>query len=110
LSKGADMDIIFQVKDIEKKFSTQFLKTKTVLNKVSFQVKKGTSVGFIGANGSGKTTTIKCLMNFIFPDSGQIQYFGQNHFSDEVKQKIGFVSERPYLPDFMTVEEFLFYH
>lgn len=104
------MEVVFQVQNLEKKFSTQFLKSKAVLRQVSFKVLKGTSVGFIGANGSGKTTTIKCILNFIFPDQGQIEYFGQNQFSDQIKRKIGFVSERPYLPDFMTVEEFLLYH
>lgn len=104
------MEVVFQIQNLEKKFSTDLFKSKTVLQNVSFQVLRGQSVGFIGANGSGKTTTIKCLLNFIFPDQGSIEYFGQKIFSDEVKRKIGFVSERPYLPDFMTVEQFLRYH
>jgi len=104
------VEVVFQVQNLEKKFSTGFLKSKKVLQQVSFQVFRGASVGFIGANGSGKTTTIKCLLNFIFPDKGFIEYFGQSEFSDDVKRKIGFVPERPYLPDFMTVEDFLFYH
>lgn len=101
---------IIRVENLEKTFPIGFLKKKKVLQGVSFSVQKGSAVGFIGANGSGKTTTIKCILNFIFPDQGQIHYFGQKDFQSDLRKKIGFVPERPYLPDYLTVEEFLKFH
>ena len=40
------------------------------LNEVSFELNKGRIAGFIGRNGSGKTTTIKSTLNLVHPDSG----------------------------------------
>ncbi|WP_174614836.1 phenol-soluble modulin export ABC transporter ATP-binding protein PmtA [Virgibacillus ihumii] len=63
------------------------------LNDVSFSVKKGFVTGFIGPNGSGKTTTIKLLMDLLKRDSGELNIFGldnANH-SKDIKQRIGFV-------------------
>ncbi|TDQ41431.1 phenol-soluble modulin export ABC transporter ATP-binding protein PmtA [Aureibacillus halotolerans] len=77
------------------------------LNNVSFPVKKGFITGFIGPNGSGKTTTIKLIMNLIHEDSGTIELFGQEHkkHAKEIKQRIGFVyAENPFY-DHMTSEQ-----
>jgi len=43
---------------------------------ISFNVKKGKICGILGPNGSGKTTTIKCISNLIIPDSGEIRVLG----------------------------------
>lgn len=43
---------------------------------VSFEVKAGECVGFIGANGAGKSTTMKALMGFLFPTSGTVEVLG----------------------------------
>ncbi len=66
---------------------------KFSLKEVSFSVRKGTIMGFIGRNGAGKTTTLKSLLNMVHPDAGEIQFFGQD-FKDhelEIKRKIGYV-------------------
>ena len=62
------------------------------LQYVSFDVKAGTIMGFIGRNGAGKTTTLKSIMNIVHPDAGEIEYFGQNikAAEGEIKQRIGF--------------------
>ena len=54
-------------------------------------------MGFIGPNGSGKTTTLKLIMNLLTPDSGTIEVFGQDHRACErdIKQRIGFVYDEP---------------
>lgn len=62
------------------------------LQDVSFSVKKGTIMGFIGRNGAGKTTTLKSIMNMVHINSGSIEFFGldmKNHES-EIKQRIGY--------------------
>jgi len=64
------------------------------LENVSFSVESGIIMGFIGRNGAGKTTTLKSLLNFVHPDSGEINFFGKSfaQHEAEIKQKIGFVS------------------
>ena len=63
---------ILEVKNITKKFKTDFYKKpQQVLNGVSFSVDEGQFVGFIGPNGAGKTTTIKCILEFVFADTGE---------------------------------------
>ncbi|SDJ29770.1 ABC transporter ATP-binding protein [Natribacillus halophilus] len=77
------------------------------LNNVSFSVKKGFITGFIGPNGSGKTTTIKLIMNIIRQDSGTLRLFGLDNeeYSKEVKQRIGFVYAENHFYEHLTVEK-----
>jgi ABC-2 type transport system ATP-binding protein len=101
---------ILEIKNLKKTFRTDFYKKpQTVLKDVSFSVLPGQFVGFIGPNGAGKTTTIKCILEFIFPDSGEIIFFGEK-FKLEHRQKIGFLPERPFFQEFLTGIEFLKLH
>lgn len=63
------------------------------LTDVSFSLKEGRIMGFIGRNGAGKTTTLKSLLNFVHPDKGEIRFFGQSfdQSEKEIKERIGFV-------------------
>ena len=63
------------------------------LDKVSFDVAKGSIMGFIGQNGAGKTTTIKALLNIIKCDAGTIKMLGLDNIKDElaVKEQISAV-------------------
>ena len=63
------------------------------LKNVSFEIEKGTIMGFIGRNGAGKTTTLKALLNLIHPDSGEIEFFGKSLSENEceIKQRVGYV-------------------
>lgn len=49
----------------------------TVLNGISFEIKKGEAVGFVGCNGCGKSTTLKLLSRIMYPDSGRIELRGR---------------------------------
>lgn len=62
------------------------------LEDVSFEVQKGTIMGFIGRNGAGKSTTLKSILNIVHPSSGTISYFGidMKEHESEIKQRIGF--------------------
>ena len=51
--------------------------TRTVLDNISFQVKKGEAIGLIGHNGCGKSTTLKLLTRIMYPDSGSIEIKGR---------------------------------
>jgi len=59
---------------------------------VSFSVSAGTVTGFIGANGAGKSTTLRCALGLLRPDAGDIQLFGAP-FSFAARKRIGFLPE-----------------
>lgn len=64
------------------------------LENVSFSLRRGEIMGFIGRNGAGKTTTLKSLTRFVHPDAGKVRFFGMdvNEHELEIKRRIGFVS------------------
>ena len=72
------------------------------LKEVSFEVKPGQIMGFIGRNGAGKTTTLKCIMNLVHYESGKVSTFETDMSKNELenKQRIGFaLSELNYYPN-----------
>lgn len=72
------------------------------LKNVSFSVKPGEIMGFIGRNGAGKTTTLKSIMNLVHYESGKISAFDKDMSENELenKQRIGFaLSELNYYPN-----------
>lgn len=62
------------------------------LNNVSFAVKKGTIMGFIGRNGAGKTTTLKSILNMVHTENGEISFFDLDIKGNEktIKQRTGY--------------------
>ena len=64
------------------------------LKDVSFSMREGTIMGFIGRNGAGKTTTLKALLHLVHPDAGSVTLFGMDMDRDEqrIRQQLGFVS------------------
>ena len=90
------METVLKVEKLNKKYPSFALKD------VSFEVKPGEIVGFIGRNGAGKTTTLKAIMNLIHYESGTISAFDKEMTSSELenKQRIGFaLSELNYYPN-----------
>jgi ABC-type multidrug transport system ATPase subunit len=79
----------------------------TAVNDVSFQVKKGEIFGFLGPNGSGKTTVIKMLTGLLPLTSGNAYVEGRDVRTDPegVRQSIGYMSQRFSLYDDLTVTE-----
>lgn len=67
------------------------------LDNISFDVPKGYITGFIGPNGSGKTTSIKLMLSMIFKDSGDIALNGNNIENDAYLSNIGIVMDDSYL-------------
>lgn len=76
------------------------------LENVSITVPSGTIMGLIGENGAGKSTTIKCLLNLIRRNSGEITLLGQDNLKEEwsVKEDIGVVLDESLFHDTLTVE------
>ncbi|MBQ7242620.1 MAG: ABC transporter ATP-binding protein [Bacilli bacterium] len=90
------MDEILSVKNLNKNYPTFSLKD------VSFSLKPGEIMGFIGRNGAGKTTTLKSIMNLVHYDSGTVYAFGKEMMGNELenKQRIGFaLSELNFYPN-----------
>jgi ABC-2 type transport system ATP-binding protein len=79
----------------------------TVLDGLSLSVRQGEIFGFLGPNGSGKTTTIKVLMGLIRATSGSATMLGKPVGDVLTRARIGFLPEAPYFYDYLTGEEFL---
>ncbi|PKN64248.1 MAG: ABC transporter ATP-binding protein [Deltaproteobacteria bacterium HGW-Deltaproteobacteria-10] len=95
------------VTNLEKKFGTF-----VAVDKISFSVKKGEIFGFLGANGSGKSTTIRMLCGIITPSSGSGFVAGHNIMTDaeEIKHSIGYMSQKFSLyEDLTSYENLRFY-
>lgn len=106
-----DSEFALTVEGLNKSFAGSFFeKTKQVLFDVKFSVRAGQTTGFIGVNGSGKTTSLKCILGFIHPHSGRISIFNQPISQKSVRARIGYLPERPYLYEFLTAREFLKFH
>lgn len=75
------------------------------LQEVSFKVPAGYITGFIGPNGSGKTTTIKSILGITIPDQGEIRLFGQPVVPGMGTNEIGVVMDEPFYPDIWTAKE-----
>jgi ABC-2 type transport system ATP-binding protein len=102
------MSAVLKISGLSKAFQTGFIPKKTVaLDGVSLEVEPGEIFGLLGPNGAGKTTTIKCILSLIRPDSGTIELMGHPIPSYEAKSRIGFLSENPYVYDFLTGREYL---
>lgn len=91
-----------EVKNLTKKFG-KF----TSVDNISFEVKEGEVFGFLGANGAGKSTTIKMLCGILEPTSGDAMVGGYSieNESDKVKRNIGYMSQKFSLYGDLTVEE-----
>ena len=82
----------------------------TVLDGLSLSVRQGEIYGFLGPNGSGKTTTIKVLIGLIRATSGTAELFGKPVGDVPTRRRIGFLPEAPYFYDYLTAEEFLTFY
>ena len=88
-----NMETVLEVKNLAKDYES------FSLNDISFKVKKGSITGFLGINGSGKTTTIKSLAGLTLPTSGEIYFFGEKIDSkneSRIKSKIAFLLDGNY--------------
>ena len=83
--------------------------TTLAVDRLNLQVNEGDIYGFIGPNGAGKSTTLRMLLNFISPDSGNIQVLGLNPSKEEVqiKKNTGYVSAESFMYPDMRVDALL---
>ncbi|MFI4944106.1 MAG: ATP-binding cassette domain-containing protein [Burkholderiales bacterium] len=76
---------------------------------LDFELLRGEILGYVGANGSGKTTTFKIFMGLLKPDRGEVSILGEPLASRAWRQRAGYLPEHPYLYDYLTAAEYLDY-
>ena len=97
------MDML-RIQGLEKSFGD-----KAVLRGVDLAVPEGSIFGFIGKNGSGKTTTMKCVLGLVMPDAGKITVCGEDVRYGETSSNryIGYMPDVPEMYSFMSGGEYL---
>jgi ABC-2 type transport system ATP-binding protein len=90
-----------QIENVTKTFGQH-----TAVDDLSLQVPAGSIYGFIGPNGSGKTTTLRMIMHILHPDRGRIRVLGQTTF-DAANDRVGYLPEERGLYKTMIVRELL---
>ena len=96
------MPLAIDVHDLSKRFGTL-----QAVNHVSIQIEQGHITGFLGPNGSGKTTTLRMLCGLLTPDSGQGQVLGFDfpREAEAIKRQTGYMTQRFSLYEDLTIEE-----
>lgn len=95
-------EIIIDVKGLRKVFAD-----RVVVNNIDLSVKRGEVFGFLGPNGSGKTTTIRMICGLLKADGGQGTCLGFDILtqSEEIKAKVGYMTQKFSLYTDLTIEE-----
>lgn len=100
-------NIVIETKDLTKKFGDF-----TAVDHVNISIEEGTIYGFLGPNGSGKTTTMKLLCGLLTPTSGVGLVFGKDLATEghDIKKDVGYMSQKFSLyPDMTVLENLNFY-
>ena len=102
VEQDGDKDIVIDVRHLTKKFDG-----RAVVRDLSMQVKRGTIYGFLGPNGSGKTTTIRMLCGLLTPDEGTGTCLGYDirTQTDRIKTQVGHMTQRFSLYQDLSVRE-----
>jgi ABC-2 type transport system ATP-binding protein len=88
---------------------TKFYSGVPAVRDVSFRVEPGEVLGYLGPNGSGKTTTIGMMMGLLEPTGGRVLFDGRDIQSDLIayRRRVGYVPEEPHLYPFLSGREYL---
>jgi ABC-2 type transport system ATP-binding protein len=102
VSAVSSSEIAIDVKGLSKSFEG-----REVVHDLSMQVKRGTIYGFLGPNGSGKTTTIRMLCGLLTPDAGEGSCLGYDirRDADKIKLRVGYMTQRFSLYQDLSVRE-----
>src|SRR5476651_2743270 len=95
-------DLVIDVRDVTKKFGA-----RTVVNHIAMQVRPGEIYGFLGPNGSGKTTFLRMLCGLLKADGGEGSCLGYNFRtqSAEIKKRVGYMTQKFSFYEDLSIEE-----
>jgi len=95
---------VLEIKQLTKRYNS-----KPVVDDVSFRIEPGDVYGYLGPNGSGKTTTVKMLTGLVEPDFGTIYLDGRDIRTELIayRKRLGYVPEEPHLYPYLTGKEYL---
>jgi ABC-2 type transport system ATP-binding protein len=100
----ASLDLIISTKNLTKSYGK-----RQIVSNLNLAVPRGSICGFLGANGAGKSTTIKLLLGLVQPTSGVGTVFGKNIVNDSVaiRERVGFLAQSPSFYGYLTARETL---
>ena len=89
------------IKNLNKSYGKQH-----VLHDINLPLEQGQCIGFVGPNGCGKTTLMKCILGLVTPQSGEVLVNGMNvQENQSYRQHIGFMQQNSCFPENMSVRE-----
>src|SRR5271167_3526922 len=102
MTAPASYEFAIDVQELNKHFGD-----KHVVNDVSMRVRRGEIFGFLGPNGSGKTTTIRMMCGLLKPDSGSGTCLGYDILreSGDIKRNVGYMTQRFSFWDDLSIRE-----
>lgn len=97
---------MIKIKNITKSFGNI-----VAVNDLNYTICQNSINGFLGPNGSGKTTTVKLILGLLKPDKGEIRVNNFDVFKEplKVKKMIGYKPDNPFLYEYLTAREFLMF-
>jgi ABC-2 type transport system ATP-binding protein len=102
------MNNALEIKNLSFSYSSDWTYRKIpAIKNISLSIKAGEAFGFLGNNGGGKTTTIKCILDLLHPQKGSVSIFGVSNKYASARKSVGYLSEQPYFYDYLTVTEIM---
>ena len=98
----SDAPVTIEVRNLSKRFGA-----RTVVNHLALQIRQGEIYGFLGPNGSGKTTTLRMLCGLLTPDTGEGHCLGYDILSQaaEIKRHVGYMTQKFSLYEDLSLRE-----
>ena len=103
-----NISLDYKERDIFKKIKGS--KGTVGIENISFDVKEGEIFSIIGLNGAGKTSTLKCILGLMKPDSGKVEVFGKDELRGSDFERVGYLPEISYYPKSMRFIDLMKYY
>lgn len=102
---------MIELRGVTKSYRSEFLRRRRpVLRGVDLDVRRGETYALLGANGEGKTTTMKIVLDLIRPDGGEVFVDGLPASDPKARRRVAFLPEHPYFFPHLTGEELVVYY
>jgi len=102
-------DVVLQFDRVRFDYRGDWLQRVQALEDISFSVERGDCFGFLGANGAGKSTSIKLLTGLLTGHEGRIELFGEGIGDPRLRRRIGYLPEQPFFYENLKLDEYLYY-